>query len=93
MGAHLRVGILYCTPHYYSGDTTQPEEVAVPIYEFKCVNCDTVIEKLQKVDEPFPRCKKCGWKTERMVSRNTGFRLYGNGFYKPNLPDPDGGGV
>jgi len=32
----------------------------MPIYEFKCDDCNVEIELIQKLDDPFPQCSVCG---------------------------------
>ncbi len=32
----------------------------MPIYEFRCEICGHIFERLQKMDEPWPSCPKCG---------------------------------
>jgi len=53
----------------------------MPLYEYKCTKCETVIEKLQKFsDQPIKKCKICGGLMKRIISKNT-FHLKGNGWY------------
>ncbi len=53
----------------------------MPIYEFKCVECGTHIEKMQKVsDDPLTICENCGGKLEKQWSRS-GFQFKGEGWY------------
>ena len=53
----------------------------MPIYEYKCVDCGTHIEKMQKIsDAPLTVCENCGGKMEKQVSR-TGFQFKGEGWY------------
>ena len=53
----------------------------MPIYEYKCVDCRTHIEKMQKIsDAPLTVCENCGGKLEKQVSR-TGFQFKGEGWY------------
>lgn len=53
----------------------------MPIYEFKCVKCKILIEKIQKHDDPNPLCQECNERLERVLSQNS-FRLKGKGWYK-----------
>ena len=32
----------------------------MPIYEFRCEVCGHIFERLQKVDDPWPPCPRCG---------------------------------
>jgi|SRR5215203_1296134 len=53
----------------------------MPIYEYKCVDCGTHIEKMQKMsDALLAVCENCGGKLEKQVSR-TGFQFKGEGWY------------
>ena len=53
----------------------------MPIYEYKCVNCGTHLEKMQKVtDAPLTICEDCGGKLEKQWSRS-GFQFKGEGWY------------
>jgi putative FmdB family regulatory protein len=53
----------------------------MPIYEYKCVDCGTHLEKMQKVsDAPLTVCENCGGKLEKQWSRS-GFQFKGEGWY------------
>lgn len=53
----------------------------MPIYEYKCKNCETHFEKMQKIsDAPLTICEKCGGEVEKQISR-TGFQFKGSGWY------------
>lgn len=53
----------------------------MPIYEYKCVECGTHLEKMQKVsDAPLTVCENCGGKLEKQWSRS-GFQFKGEGWY------------
>ncbi len=53
----------------------------MPIYEYKCADCGTQLEKMQKVsDEPLTKCESCGGRLEKQWSR-TGFQFKGEGWY------------
>jgi putative FmdB family regulatory protein len=53
----------------------------MPIYEYKCVDCGTHLEKMQKVsDAPLTVCDNCGGKLEKQWSRS-GFQFKGEGWY------------
>ncbi len=49
----------------------------MPIYEYKCSTCDRVIEKMQKTDDPAP---KCHGTMIRIMSKGS-FILKGTGWY------------
>ncbi len=53
----------------------------MPIYEYKCLDCGTQLEKLQKsTDEPLTVCEKCSGKLEKQWSLS-GFQFKGEGWY------------
>ena len=53
----------------------------MPLYEYRCLKCDHVMEVLQKInDAPLRRCKKCSGKVEKLISR-TSFHLKGGGWF------------
>lgn len=53
----------------------------MPIYEYVCEKCGSLIEVIQKVsDERLKRCRSCRGKLEKVVSR-TSFQLKGSGWY------------
>jgi putative FmdB family regulatory protein len=60
----------------------ESEEVrAVPIYEYKCLQCGEVFEAFQKIDDqPLHDCKFCQGKVEKLIS-HTSFQLKGSGWY------------
>jgi len=53
----------------------------MPIYEYKCLDCDSNFEKLQKTtDEPLEKCEKCGGELAKQWSLS-GFQFKGDGWY------------
>lgn len=53
----------------------------MPIYEYKCLECGSHFEKLQKsTDEPLTVCEKCSGKLEKQWSLS-GFQFKGEGWY------------
>jgi putative FmdB family regulatory protein len=53
----------------------------VPIYEYKCVECNKIFEAFQKIsDDPLTECRFCTGKVERIISQ-TSFQLKGGGWY------------
>jgi putative FmdB family regulatory protein len=53
----------------------------MPIYEYKCLDCGTHLEKMQKVsEEQLKICEKCGGKLEKQWSRS-GIQFKGEGWY------------
>lgn len=53
----------------------------MPIYEYKCKECDSHFEKRQAIsDAPLLECEKCGGKLEKQWSLS-GFKFKGEGWY------------
>jgi putative FmdB family regulatory protein len=53
----------------------------MPIYEYRCTDCNKHVEKMQKVsDAPLTKCESCGGKLEKMISLS-GFQFKGAGWY------------
>ena len=53
----------------------------MPIYEYKCLECGSHIEKRQKIsDEPLKVCDECGGALEKQWSLS-GFQFKGAGWY------------
>jgi putative FmdB family regulatory protein len=53
----------------------------MPIYEYKCNECENHFEAMQKMTEdPLSVCEKCGGKLEKQWSLS-GFQLKGEGWY------------
>jgi len=53
----------------------------MPIYEYRCENCETVIEKRQKFsDPPLTTCEACGGPLQRLISA-PGLQFKGTGWY------------
>lgn len=53
----------------------------MPIYEYKCADCGTHLEKRQNVsDEPLKVCESCGGRLEKQWSLS-GFQFKGAGWY------------
>ncbi len=64
----------------------------MPIYEYKCSNCDREFEVVQKItDEPLQVCKYCSGKLQRLISL-TNFQLKGRGWYATDYKDKKGNG-
>jgi putative FmdB family regulatory protein len=62
----------------------------MPIYEYKCLNCDSHFEKMQKTtDEPFKTCEKCGGELEKQWSLS-GFQFKGAGWYVTDYANKSG---
>jgi len=54
----------------------------MPIYEYKCLDCGTIIEVEHKHDEqPELVCKECGSKNFKKLIGSVGVILKGDGWY------------
>jgi putative FmdB family regulatory protein len=63
----------------------------MPIYEYKCAECGSHVEKMQKVsDEPLKVCENCGGKMEKQWSRS-GIQFKGEGWYVTDYADKKSG--
>jgi putative FmdB family regulatory protein len=59
----------------------------VPVYEYKCTNCNYKFDKRQNInDAPIEVCPKCQGKVKKIISKSTGFIVKGSGFYKNDYP-------
>ena len=64
----------------------------MPIYEYKCADCETHFEKMRKVtDEPLKVCEKCGGRLEKQMSLS-GFQFKGEGWYVTDYSKKSSGG-
>ena len=62
----------------------------MPIYEYKCSECDSHFEKMQKVsEENLTVCEKCGGKLEKQWSLS-GFQFKGEGWYVTDYAKKNG---
>ena len=53
----------------------------MPVYEYRCTNCEEQFELRQKFsDPPATSCPACGGTVEKMISQ-TAFTLKGGGWY------------
>ena len=60
----------------------------MPIYEYRCPDCEHDFEELMKISDPTPPCPNCkSAGAERRVSR-TSFVLKGGGWYKDLYSGP-----
>lgn len=67
----------------------------MPLYEYKCSECNAVFEVLQKLNEaPIKKCITCGGEVHKLVS-SPAIQFKGTGWYitdypkkgKPETPD------
>jgi len=53
----------------------------LPIYEYKCKECDKIFDVLQKINsDPVEKCIHCGGKVEKLISASS-FQFKGSGWY------------
>lgn len=58
----------------------------MPIYEYKCDDCEHALEKLQKIsDHPLVDCPACGNPSLKKLISAAGFRLKGGGWYETDF--------
>ena len=56
----------------------------MPTYEYKCGNCDHLMEKFQSITaNPLKKCPECGkLKLQRLLGTGAGLIFKGSGFYE-----------
>lgn len=58
----------------------------MPLYTYKCPECEYVFDKLQSYNGLPPECPKCGaGKTEKQLTTGGAFQITGEGVYKPGM--------
>ena len=58
----------------------------MPIYDYKCSECEHQIELIQKIsDDPKTVCPKCNKKTLKKLISAPSFRLKGSGWYETDF--------
>ncbi|MDQ7051041.1 MAG: zinc ribbon domain-containing protein [Enterobacterales bacterium] len=58
----------------------------MPIYEYKCTECDHRLEKLQKMaDDPLKICPECGQSSLTKLVSASAFKLKGTGWYETDF--------
>jgi putative FmdB family regulatory protein len=62
----------------------------MPIYEYECLQCQEVIEAVQKIsDEPLSTCPSCAGELKKLIS-NSSFLLKGGGWYADGYSNAGG---
>ena len=56
----------------------------MPTYEYKCANCDHLMEAFQSITaKPLKKCPECGkLKLQRLLGTGAGLIFKGSGFYE-----------
>lgn len=63
----------------------------MPIYEYKCQDCEEQLEALQQVSEPpLTTCPECGGSLKKLVSAPA-FQFKGSGWYVTDYAGKSGG--
>ncbi len=58
----------------------------MPIYEYKCTECEHRLEKLQKMnDDPLKDCPECGKSSLTKLVSASSFKLKGSGWYETDF--------
>jgi len=58
----------------------------MPIYDYKCSECEHQIELIQKIsDDPKTICPKCNKKSLKKLISAPSFRLKGSGWYETDF--------
>jgi putative FmdB family regulatory protein len=61
----------------------------MPLYEYKCEECETVSEFRMKMSDPHPEaCPECGAGSLRKLISQTAFQLKGGGWYNEGYTGP-----
>lgn len=64
----------------------------MPLYEYSCQKCHTVVEKIQKFsDPPLLVCETCGGPLLKLMGKPA-LQFKGSGFYITDYVKKDGGG-
>jgi putative FmdB family regulatory protein len=67
----------------------------MPLYEYKCNECNKTFEVLQKISaEPLEKCLYCQGHVEKLISASS-FQLKGSGWYVTDYKNksPKGGSI
>lgn len=62
----------------------------MPIFDFKCVECDTSKEAIVKTNVETIECPKCGALMKKQVSATSGIKFNGTGFYATDFKNKRG---
>ena len=58
----------------------------MPIYEYRCADCDHQLEVVQKLsEEPIVICPECKKDNLKKIISAAGFRLKGDGWYETDF--------
>ncbi|MDB2647356.1 zinc ribbon domain-containing protein [Pseudomonadales bacterium] len=58
----------------------------MPIYEYRCADCDHQLEVVQKLsEEPIVSCPECKKDSLKKIISAAGFRLKGDGWYETDF--------
>jgi putative FmdB family regulatory protein len=69
------------------------EEVAMPIYEYRCSKCGKTFEALQAISaKPLSKCIYCQGKAKKIVSLSS-FQFKGSGWYLTDYKKKAAGGT
>ena len=64
--------------------------LAMPIYEYRCENCEHELDALQSINEArLTDCPECGKATLKKKVSAPGFRLKGGGWYETDFKGKD----
>lgn len=58
----------------------------MPIYDFKCDECDVVVEKMQHHSDPAPHCPSCNKEMKRLMGTPS-VRIVGRKGYHKDTGD------
>ncbi len=62
----------------------------MPIYEYRCTECDHRLEKLQRMaDDPLKDCPECNKPALKKLVSAAAFKLKGSGWYETDFKGKD----
>jgi putative FmdB family regulatory protein len=57
--------------------------MSMPTYDYRCTKCEDTFAVEQSIKaKPLKRCKKCGGKLEKILSKGVSVIFKGSGFYE-----------